>query len=118
MQDNRTTEEFISELKNQVEQYVKLEVELIKIEATIKVSKIGAYLISSIILIFLIFMCVLFSSLLLGFYLSDIFNSNTLGFGTVAGIYVLLIIGYKLIQNKLIIKPISNKIIKMIYGNE
>jgi hypothetical protein len=118
MQNNQSPEEFLTEVKDQIHQYVNLELELIKIETVEKSAKVTGYLISSVIFVFLIFMCILFLSLLLGFYLSEISNSNIKGFGIVALIYLVTILIYSLIKQNLVIKPISNKIIKMIYENE
>lgn len=101
-------EELIENLKN----YTVTTIELYKLEATDRISRILSKLISKIVIGLIILLFTFFFSLGICFYLSDIFGNNYMGFGMVAGFYflvgIVLIIGRK----KILVNPILDRIIQ------
>lgn len=102
-------------LKHDIEQtaeiaseYIKTEIDLLKVDLVDKVSGVLASLIARVALIVLLILPFFFGLIALGFYLSEIYGSHATGFGLVAGgIAVLYIIG--LVARKfLIVNPLQN----------
>ena len=108
----------LEELTLNLNNYVKTNIELIKLEATEQTSNIGSQLMANLLVLLTGILLLLFVSLGAGFYISNYFNNNYSGFMVVAGFYFL--IGLLLLLNKknLIEKPIRNKIIYRMYSKK
>lgn len=106
--------EKIEELIENLKLYFVTTIELIKLEITDRFSAMLATLISKVIIGITVFLFALFLSLGISFYLSEYFGNNYMGFGLVAGFYLLmgliLIIGRK----KLLVNPMREKIVQEI----
>lgn len=103
--------EKIEELKGYVVKYINTNCELIKLEATERISLflsglIGLLLVGSIATLF-----ILFASFSIGFYLSTLLGNSYAGFIIVAGFYLLLGLILVLVRKKLIERPLRDKII-------
>jgi hypothetical protein len=105
-------EEIIVNLKS----YTNSTIEIIKLEAVQYASSIIANLSSGLILGLVIIFFTFFLSLGISFFLSELFGNSYLGFGIVAGVYLLL--GFILIvgRKKLLNKPIKEKIIQKFFS--
>lgn len=75
-----------------VKEYIENTKELTILRIVGRVSAIISSVITDGLLIIFSFFVLLFLSISLGFYFGDLFNSNFLGFLTVVGIYILLIL--------------------------
>jgi hypothetical protein len=105
------TESRMTELTNQIKQYVRTTTEIIKLEILKRTVVMSSYILIQLILWFMVGIVVLMFSIALGFYLSEIVNDYVLGFCLVGmgfGIFVfiLLLFGPRklelLTQNKLL----------------
>jgi len=106
---------FFVDLQRLVVDYVKTRLELTQLVAFEKISKIVAYLVIGVILALLFFFGLLFASVVLGIFLSDLLGSTLVGFGIIALIYLLVFMVILSLRNKLIAPVIINSIIKILY---
>lgn len=105
-------------LKDHVSEYVQTTVQLAKVKATKGASNAAAGVaigISAVIL-GLFFLAFLFTALAL--WLGDLFNSPALGFLSVAGFFLLLIIVVFALRKKVIVPMIRNAIISAVYDKK
>lgn len=106
------------ELTEKVKEYVNIQVELIKLKATDKLSLFSADMALGIILALLAFLVIIFISFAAGFYLASVTGSNFAGFIIVGGIYLAAAIIITIYRKKLIIDPVRNRIIKQMLSDE
>jgi hypothetical protein len=111
-------ETFFNDLKDSASLYIEQKIELGKLTAIYKGSKLGAKFISGLILGVLAFFAMLFISLMLAYYFSQLFQSYFAGFGLMAALYFMLFMMVMLARKQLIEKPIINGIIKTIFEGE
>jgi len=108
---------FFRELKNDAVTYAELKFELLKLGTYERIGKVISVLSVGIILTALVFFLVLFLFLVLGFFLSDRFQSFTAGFSVVTGLSLLLIGGVALYR-KQIRSYILNLVIATLVAND
>lgn len=113
MPENIKTEELTTSLKR----YANTSYELIKLEATERISVTGAGLISGLLVSLAGLLFVLFLSLGLSFYLSLLLGSSYAGFMIVGGFYMLLAVILFTGRKKLVEKPLRDKIIHKIFSD-
>jgi len=106
---------FFIDLQRIVVDYVKTQLELTQLVAFEKISKIVAYLLIAVILALLFFFGLLFASIVLGIYLSEVLESQLFGFGIIALIYLGVFLFIFVLRNRLIAPVIINSIIKILY---
>lgn len=104
----------LEELSDSLKQYLLLNIEIIKLEATNHVSAIGSTVASSLIVGISAFLFVFTLSIGLGFYLSALLGDSYSGFAIIAAFYFLLAIILFLGRKRLIERPLRNKIIEKI----
>jgi hypothetical protein len=105
----------ITELTDQIKQYVRTTTEIIKLEILKRTVVMSSFIIIQLILWFMVGLVVFLFSIALGFYLSRYYNDYILGFGIVgtcfAGmVFLLLIIGPKKLENLM-----QNKLLRQMY---
>ena len=109
-------EDYFSESKRSLEQYVRDRIWLLKLQAGEKIGQVVSRLIILMVLGALAFFTLLFLSVMLGMYLSEVTGSLFIGFGIVAGLYLLLffvlILARKWFQKKLL-----DMIIRVLFAN-
>lgn len=112
MEDNKATtaEPIIDQLK----EYFETRVNLAKYKAVEKGSSIIASIIIDLIVILIAAVTFLFASFTLALYLADVFHSYWKGFGSVAGLYLLIVIVI-LAAKGAFEKPIINVFIRKIF---
>ena len=113
-QETTKIEEVTDNLKN----YVKTNIELLKLEGAERAAVIGSGLISSVVLGFTGILGVVFISIAVGFYISDQFGNHCTGFAIVAGFYFLLTLIFVLGRKKMLERPFSNAIINVIFNKK
>lgn len=106
---------FFIDLQRIVVDYIKTRLELTQLVAFEKISKIVAYLLIGVILALLFFFGLLFASIVLGIYLSEVLESQLFGFGIIALIYLGVFLFIFVLRNRLIAPVIINSIIKILY---
>ncbi len=97
----KETGQVFRELKDDLSSFVELKLDLLKLNTYERVSKVLAILSYGVVVLFVVFLAILFLFLALGFYLGDVFNSNALGFGAVALLYILVVIIVILSKDKI-----------------
>lgn len=118
MPNEKKYDQFWADLKNDLEIYVRDKTALTKIELTENTAKIVAFFITAMIVFLLSFFCIFFASVLLGFYVSEYYGSYTIGFGTVAAAYALLLLLILALKKYIITIPLTNTIIRLIYKSD
>lgn len=107
--------EKIEELIESLKRYAVTTFEVIKLEAANRSSVILSNLISKVIIGLIVLLFAFFLSLGICFYLSELFGNSYLGFGMVAGFYLLLGIALIVGRKKLLVNPMREKIIQELY---
>ncbi len=85
------------------------------IKATKKASDIASGVVNSILLFFTILCIILFASVAAAWWLGDVLESAALGFLSVAGFYLLVVLILVMMRKKVISPFIRNSLIKKIY---
>lgn len=116
MNHNEQEDDILGKTYDQLTEYVDLRLQLLKIEATEHTAKVSSFLISTLILLISGFFCVLFLSIVAGFYFSELFGNTFYGFGVIGGFYLLIFIILLLARKSLIHKPVSNIIINLFFN--
>jgi hypothetical protein len=104
----------LEELTISLKEYILLNVELIKLEATNQLSKFGASFVSSLVAGISVLLCLITLSIGVGFYLSALLGNSYIGFLIIAAFYFVLTIIVFLTRKRCIEKPVCNKIIEKI----
>lgn len=103
---------FFGDTIDMLKQYAGDRITLIKLQSIEKIATISAAIASGVMLALLGLFFLIFGSITLGFFLSGLLDSNTAGFGIVAGIYLLLIIIIVVFGKKIFGNMVTKKIIQ------
>ncbi|MBY0243857.1 MAG: phage holin family protein [Sphingobacteriaceae bacterium] len=112
MADQKNIESIIADTKV----YLDNRLDYIRLVVLEKTAKFFANLVSNTLLLVFFGVFILFGSLTLGFYLSQIWGSYTLGFAAVTGIYLLLFVVLLLLKGKVIEKRLADFFVKMYFN--
>lgn len=110
--------EKIEELIDGVKSYAATNIEIVKLEVANRSSVLVSKLLSKLFLGIVIFLFVLFFSLGISLFLSELLENNYLGFGIVASFYLLLAIIFSLGRKILLERPIRESFIKELFSND
>lgn len=113
-----SVEQFADTLKEQLTEYIELRVDLFKASSVERLSKAAGQMITALVIMVLVFFIILFSSMVAGFYFSELFGSLLKGFGLVALGYFFLFIMVLLFRKKMIQIPVVNSIIAVMYDDD
>lgn len=108
----QTKDNFFTESKRSVKEYIHQKILLIKLQLVEKVSHLVASIISAFIIAVLSFFILLCLSIMAGFYFASLTDSNYIGFGIITGIYVILLFIILALRKNTINRAIINSIIK------
>jgi ABC-type glycerol-3-phosphate transport system permease component len=114
----KAPEDFLGQLKWLVERQVINRLTILKLEVAEKMARLAGLMISSLVTGLIGFFVLLFLSLMAGYFFSRLTGSLFLGFGIVAGAYViffvwLIVVGMKRIESK-----VADLIIREIFAEE
>lgn len=107
----------LEEITDSLKEYLLLNFEILKLEATERISLIGASLTAVLLVGISVFMFVFTLSIGLGFYISALLGNAYSGFAIIAAFYFVLAIFLFIGRKKLIEKPLRDKIIEKILKN-
>jgi len=110
--------EKIEELIDGVKSYASTNFEIVKLEVADRSSVLASKLLSKLFLGIILFMFLLFFSLGIGLFLTELLENNYLGFGIVAFFYLLLAIIFTLGRKIFLERPIRENIIKDLFSND
>lgn len=104
----------LEEITDSLKEYLLLNFEILKLEATERISVIGSSLTAMLLVGLSVFLFVFTMSIGLGFYLSALLGDTYSGFAIIAAFYFLLAIVLFVGRKKLIERPLRDKIIEKI----
>ncbi|MCU4177678.1 phage holin family protein [Carboxylicivirga sp. N1Y90] len=107
----------VKEVKDDFEEYVKAQVDLIKLHSAQSISQFLSGFIVKTVLFYLMFFALLFLSMAVALWLGRVLDSNELGFVIVAGFYMLCGLLFLSVRKKLIEKPIIKSVIELFFPN-
>jgi hypothetical protein len=102
---------FISENKDLLKDYIETKTEIYRLQGIKMASKTGGLIIWAILSMFLLFLILIFSGLVLGFWFSELLGSNVFGFGLATLILILVTVLLAVFRRQLFINPIIRNII-------
>ncbi len=102
----------IQETKPIIREYLDTRMEIFRLQGVRIASKSAGFLIWVIISLFLLFLILIFSGIVLGCWLSSLTNSYTMGFGLTTLIFLVIFALLALFRNDLFIRPIMQSIIR------
>ena len=107
--------DFFTDTYNILTNYVEDRLLLLRIRAAEKSGKLVAILIKLAVVVIFIFFILLFASLTLGYYLSQITGSLVSGFGALTVVYLALFLLFLLINKQFISKWVINTVIRVFF---
>jgi hypothetical protein len=110
MPENEKFEQLAESLKK----YAATNLELAKLETTEMVSVIGSDLISSILILIVLLLGILFLSLWAAFYLSALLDDRYSGFGIVAGFYMVIALVLMICKKRILERLLKDRIVHKI----
>ncbi|MCE3280425.1 MAG: hypothetical protein K0S44_2616 [Bacteroidetes bacterium] len=115
MQDN---EDYFEQTSNLIKNYTEDRILLLKIQAAKKTGKIFSKLIFVMISVMLIFLLLLFISMMAGYYFADLSGSLYKGFSVVAGIYLTVLILFVILFRSYFSVKIMDAITQVFFEKE
>lgn len=112
-----TKEDFFTESRKELEQYVQDRMLLLKLQATEKTAKLVAMLFSGLLISLLSLFLLLFLSIMAGYYFGKVTGSLYAGFGLVAAFYLLLLI-LVIVTRKRYAKKIIDAVIQVFFDKD
>lgn len=109
---------YISELRKELNQYVNLRMELMQLTIYEKSAKVVAAFASSMVMAFLGFFLMLFIFLALANWFGEILGSLAVGYGIVAGFYLIMLLIFMAIRKKYFEQPIVDKMIDVLMEDD
>ncbi len=110
--------ENISDLNENVREYIRLRTDLLKLTITEKMSFLGSFFIVSIIFFILFLFILTFFSLAFILWFGHYIGAAFVGALIVAGVYILIAILAYFMRNKLFINPLVTQISKILMEDE
>ncbi|MBL7931752.1 MAG: phage holin family protein [Bacteroidia bacterium] len=107
--------DFFNDTYNILTNYVEDRLLLLRIRAAEKSGKLAAILIKLAVVVIFIFFILLFASLTLGYYLSQVTGSLVSGFGALTVTYLVLFLLFLLINKQFISKWVINTVIRVFF---
>ena len=87
---------FIFQVKEKVSDLIKIKVDQLKLEFKAHLASLIGKVILCFALLLIAFLIILFVSLALAFYLNELWGSSFLGFLTLSGLYIIILIVFVL----------------------
>ncbi|MFI5154713.1 MAG: hypothetical protein ACHQEM_00915 [Chitinophagales bacterium] len=103
---------FVQESKPIIKEYMETRMEIFRLQGVRIASKSAGFLIWVIISLFLLFLILIFSGIVLGCWLSSLTNSYTMGFGLTTLLFLVIFALLAIFRNALFIRPIMQSIIR------
>ena len=83
---------FVSGMKSDIKELIRLRIEILRLEAFEKSSVVGSFVIYGLVIVNLVFFVLLFAFVALGFLIGEWVKSTAAGFGIVAALYLICLI--------------------------
>ena len=109
---------FFSENKALLKEYMETRMEIYRLQSLRIFSKSAGYLAWIIVSLFLAFLILLFTGVLIGFWFSTLLGSYIEGFGLTTGLLVAVFVLLALFKKSLIVNPVIQTIIQRLREEE
>jgi hypothetical protein len=83
---------FISGIKQDIQELIRLRIEILRLETYEKVSVVGSFVIYGLVIVNLVFFMLLFAFVALGFLIGEWIKNIAGGFGIVSALYLICLI--------------------------
>jgi hypothetical protein len=103
---------FFQENKPLLKEYLETRLELYRLQGIRIISKSAGYLVWVVISLFLFFLILLFSGIVLGCWLSGLTHSYTIGFGLTTGVLIIIFAFLAVFRKSLFVNPLTQNIIR------
>ncbi len=113
-----TNPNYFQDTKSKVKQYIQQRLLLFRLQATEKVSKIAAAIITTILMAVIGIFFLIFISIAAGLWLGEILNSYAAGFGIVTAVYLLLLLFVIFGLKKMLQNTFINKLIQLFHKKD
>lgn len=112
MEESRNN--FFTESRKELEQYVRDRIWLLKLQAGEKAARLTAVLLSGLLIGLLAVLILFFVSIMAGYFFTDLTGSFYIGFGIVAGFYLLALV-VLILSRKWVNKKIMDSLIRIFF---
>ncbi len=113
-----TISDNISGLVENIKNYITAKADLYLLTTFEKVGKFQSYLLSSIIMILIVFFSVFFITIALALWLGELVDSPKWGFVIMAGFYLLFAVIFYVFKKQLIDRNVIKNLMKIIFPEE
>jgi len=103
---------FLKQSKPLLKEYLETRAEIFRLQAVRMVSQSAGYLVWILVSVFLVFLILLFSGLVLGFWLSGLFHSHVQGFGLTTLVLIAIFALLAVLRRQLFVEPLTERIIQ------
>jgi hypothetical protein len=104
---------FFQENKSLFKEYLETRLEIYRLQGIRTVSKAAGWLAWILISLFLLFLILIFSGVVLGCWLSGLTHSYVTGFGLTTGILIVIFAFLAIFRKSLFVNPLVQSIIRM-----
>ncbi len=98
-----------------IKDYIKLQIDLLKINLTEKSSQILSVILSLLIGVILLLVAFIYFSMALVHWMASLLNSMIYGYLIVGGIFVILFLVFYLLRKKIFLNPLIKKISSILF---
>ena len=106
---------YFQDTVKRVKQYIDQRILLLRLQATEKVSRIAATIITTVLLSVIGIFLLIFLSITAALWLGEILNSNAAGFGIVTLFYLLVFLFVMFVLKKMLQNTFINKLIQLFH---
>lgn len=107
--------EDLNSVKKDIQDYIEVRLDLVRLHTAENISRILSSAVNAAIIGYLLLFILLFLSFAGGYYFASLLHSNELGFLSVAGFYVLVLIIFILFRKQLIDRPVIKAVMKLFF---
>lgn len=108
---------FFEDTQDLIEQYVNNRMQLLKLQAAEKSSRVVTLLFAGLVTAVLSFFILLFASIMAAYFFSEKMHSQFYGFGTVALLYVVLLVLATPLRKRFLDKYIFDRVIRILFDS-
>lgn len=110
--------DYFQDTKKRLKQYIDQRILLLRLQATEKVSRIAAAMVTVVVIVVVALFLLIFASITAGYWLADLTGSLTAGFGIVALFYLVIFLFVILFLRKILQNFIINKLIDLFHKKD
>lgn len=104
-----------NDIRKDVLEYIDIKLDLIRLHTAENLSRIFSNIATKAVIGYLLFLIIIFLSFSAGFYLGSLFNSIELGFLSIAGLYIILLILFLIFRKKIIERPVIKAMVRLFF---